>query len=138
MVQTAHLFFITICAASGSGGMEIIMNVKKAIELGKEKVRKGYVKDQINDLNDKVFEILGYTEADYYGTEEIDSLKNRFDQENDIYVMKFYQYIDLELVECSFGKAISTLEYKENDIFIFSQIEDDKRQHYVTIIINNK
>ena len=113
------------------------MNVDKYIEIGKEKVRKGYVSNQFDDLNDKVFEILGLTEADYYGTEEIDSLKKRFDNENDIYEMKFYRYIDHELVECSFGKAISTSEYEEDDIFIFSQIEDDKRQHYVTIIINN-
>lgn len=113
------------------------MNEVKAIELGKEKVKNGYVANQFNDLNDKVFEILGYTEADYYGTEEINSLKSKFDKENDIYEMKFYQYIDRELVECSFAKAISTSEYEEDDIFIFSQIEDDKRQHHVTIIINN-
>ena len=113
------------------------MNVVKAIELGKEKVKKGYVKSQFNTLNDKVFEILGYTEADYYGTDEIDNLKSKFDNENDIYEMKFYQYINRELTECSFGKAISTLEYEEDDIFIFSQLEDDaKRQHYVAIIIN--
>lgn len=113
------------------------MNVEKAIELGKEKVRRGYVSSQINDLDDKVFEILGYTEADYYGAEEIESLKSKFDNQNDLYDIKFYQYIDNELVECDFGKAISTLEYEKDDIFIFSQIEDDKRQHYVTIIINN-
>ncbi|WP_313130959.1 hypothetical protein [Anaerocolumna sp.] len=113
------------------------MNAVEAIELGKEKVRKGYVSSHINDLNDKVFEILGYTEADYYGTEEIDSLKSKFDNDNDLYEVKFYQYIDNELVECSFEKAISTLEYEEDNIFIFSQREDDKRQHYVTIIINN-
>lgn len=112
------------------------MNLAKAIELGKEKVRKGYVSEQFNDLNDKIFEILGYTEADYYGTDEIDSLKSRFDEENDMYEIKFYQYIDRELVECSFGKAISTPEYEE-DIFIFSQLEDDKRLYYVTLIINN-
>ena len=114
------------------------MDVKKAIELGKEKVRNGYVSWQFDDLNDKVFEILGYTEADYYGTDEIDSLKKRFDTENDLYDMKFYQYTNLELVECSFGKAISTTEYKNDDIFIFSELEDEKRQYYVTIIINNE
>lgn len=113
------------------------MNINKAIELGKEKVRNSYVSEHINDLDNKVFEILGYTEADYYGTDEIDSLKRKFDSENDIYEMKFYQYGDSGLCECSFKEAISTLEYKENNIFIFSQMEDDKRQYYVSIIINN-
>ena len=113
------------------------MKLEKAIELGKEKVRNGYVSDQINDLNNIVFEILGYTEADYYGTEEIDELKRKFDSENDIYDMKFYEYIDFELVECSFGKAVHTSEYQNNNIFIFSEMEDEKRKYYVTIIINN-
>ena len=52
--------------------------------------------------------------------------------------MKFYQYTNLELVECSFGMAISTTEYKNDDIFIFSELEDEKRQYYVTIIINKE
>lgn len=112
------------------------MKLEKAIELGKEKVRRGFLKNHLNNLDDKVFEILGYTEADYYGTEEIDSLKSQFDNENDIYEMKFYQYINYELVECSFGRAVSTSIYEKNDIFIFSQIDDDKRKYYVTIIIN--
>ena len=110
------------------------MDVKKAIELGKEKVRNGYVSGQFDDLNDKVFEILGYTEADYYGTDEIDSLKKRFDTENDLYDMKFYQYTNLELVECSFGKAISTTEYKNDDIFIFFVVDSFYRLDQLTVI----
>lgn len=114
-----------------------MMNIDKAINLGKEKVKNGYCKEHYNSLSDKVFEILGYTEADYYGTGEIDCIKRQCDQENEFYKMKFYKYTELELVECSFGKAISTLEYKQENIFIFSQLEDDIRKFYVTIIINN-
>lgn len=113
------------------------MKEQQAIELGKDKVRRGYVKDQIDSVDDKIFAILGYTEADYFGTEEIVSLKQQFDTENDFYDMKFYRYSALHLEECSFGEAISTPEYKQDDIFIFSQLEDDKRHYYVTKIINN-
>ena len=113
------------------------MNLDKAIELGRKKVQNGYVNDQINDLDDKVFEILGYTEADYYGTEEIVELKRRFDYENDHYDMKFYEYKNFELVESSFGKAVHTPEYQNDNIFIFSELEDEKREYYVAIIINN-
>ena len=113
------------------------MTIDEAITLGKEKVKNGYCNDQYNSLNDKVFEILGYTEADYYGTEEINCLKRKYDQENEFYEMKFYKYTEFELIECSFGKAISTLEYRQKNIFIFSQLEDDIRKFYVTIIINN-
>lgn len=112
------------------------MNVDKAIELGKEKVRNGYCKEQFFDLCDKVFEILGYTEADYYGTEEIYTLKQRFDQNNELFEMKFYKYVDLELVECTFGVAISTSEYEEENIFVFSQLEGDERRYYVALIVN--
>jgi predicted nucleotidyltransferase len=38
-VKTAHLFFITICAASGSGGMEVIMKdilLKQIKEIAKK------------------------------------------------------------------------------------------------------
>lgn len=113
------------------------MKIENAIELGKEKVMSGYQSDQMDDLTDKCFEILGYTEADYYGTEEIQELKKKFDQANDLYEMKFYQYVDCELVECSFGKAISTPEYEKENIFIFSQLEDEKRQYYVATIEND-
>lgn len=113
------------------------MSREKAIEIGKEKVMKaGFKVESI--LYDTIFEILGYTEADYYGEDEISNIKNMFDTQNDIYEMKFYQYEDQELVECSFGKAISTSEYKNYDIFIFSCIEDKKRKYYVAKIINNK
>lgn len=114
------------------------MNLIEAIELGKEKVRSGYCREQYDDLNDNVFEILGYTQADYYGTEEIDILERQFDKENDYYDMKFYQYTNHELAECSFEEAISTTEYENDDIFIFSEMEDKKRQYYVAIIINNE
>lgn len=113
------------------------MKTENAIELGKEKVMSGYLSDQIDDLTDKCFEILGYTEADYYGTEEIQELKKNFDQESDSREIKFYQYIDCELVECSFGKAISTPEYEKENIFIFSQLEDEKRRYYVVTIEND-
>ncbi|WP_195612697.1 hypothetical protein [[Clostridium] symbiosum] len=113
------------------------MNVQKFIEIGKEKVRNGYCSNQFNDLNEKVFEILGLTEADYFGTDEIQDIKKKFDKENDIYDMKFYSYISYELVECSFGKAVSTPEYEKDNIFIFSQMEDEARKYYVAIIINN-
>ena len=113
------------------------MNVQKFIEIGKEKVRNGYTRDQFDYLNDKVFEILGFTEADYFGTDEIESIKSKFDNENELYDMKFYSYIGYELVESSFGKAVSTPEYEEDSIFIFSEMEDDTRKYYVAIIINN-
>lgn len=114
------------------------MSREKAIEIGKDKViKEGFcVKSDV--LCDKIFEILGYTEAGYFGEDEISNIKNMFDTQNDIYEMKFYQYVDQELVECSFGKAISTSEYKNDGIFIFSSIEDEKRKYYVVKIINNK
>ena len=113
------------------------MNFVDAIENGKEKVRQGYVADQIDDLNDKIFEILGSTNADYYGMDKIDTIKAKFDNENNIYNILFYKCINNNLVECSYEEAIDTAEYKENNIFIFSQIEDDEKKEYVALIINN-
>lgn len=112
------------------------MKVAEAIKLGMEKVKNNRFINKLDDLNDKAFEILGYTQAEYYGTDEISYLKTQFDKENVLYEMKFYQYIERELVECSFGKAVSTVEYEKNDIFLFSQIEDDRRQYYLAIIVN--
>lgn len=113
------------------------MSLDEIIENGKEKVRQGYVKEQFNSLNDRIFEILGNSDADYYGMDTIDNIKAKFDDENDIYEMLFYKYINNKLVECSYEEAINTSQYKENNIFIFSQIEDDTRKEYVALIINN-
>lgn len=112
------------------------MTVDKAIELGKEKVLNNPFMNELDDLNDKALEIIGYTEAIYYGTDAIQCVKRKFDKENFIYDMKFYKYIERELVECSFGKAVSTPEYEQDNIFLFSQMEDDKRQFYLAIIID--
>ena len=54
------------------------MKLDDAITLGKDKVRNSYVSHQINELDDKVFEILGYTEVDYYDTEENYSIHNQY------------------------------------------------------------
>lgn len=110
--------------------------IQKAIELGREKVRRGYVSDLIDEVSEKALEICGMTEADYYGTDEIKYLKGRYDKENDYYKMKFYKYFNRSLQECSFVEALSTPEYMNENVLIFSQMEDEKRMYYVTDIIN--
>lgn len=111
--------------------------VKAAIKIGQEKVRKGYVNDLYDEVSDIVFEICGFTEADYYGTAEIGELKKRLDKENTMYDMKFYKYEDRHLVECSFGEAMSTDLYSSEGAFIFSEMEDGEREFYVADIINS-
>lgn len=113
------------------------MNKDMFVKIGKDKVKNGYMKSHFNELHDKVFEIVGATKADYYGTTTIEDMKNRLDNENGIYCLKFYKYVDFELEECSFVGALSTLEYEENNIFIFSEAPEDERMYYVAQVINN-
>lgn len=111
------------------------MKKDKVIEIGKDKVKNGYMKSQFDELPDKVFEIVGATIADYYGTTTIRSIKKKLDNDNQIYDLRFYKYCGFELEECSFISALSTPEYEENDIFIFSEAPEEKRIYYVAQII---
>lgn len=113
------------------------MNKDIFIKIGKDKVKNGYMKSHFNKLHDKVFEIVGATKAGYYGTTTIESIKKILDNENEIYDLKFYKYVGLELEECSFISALSTIEYEENDIIIFSEAPEDERLYYVVQIINS-
>lgn len=58
MVQVAHRFFITICAASDSGGMEIIMKNDKLKQLWKMEEQhafKGWDFSYINGRWSRIF-----------------------------------------------------------------------------------
>lgn len=113
------------------------MDKNMFIEIGKEKVIRGLMNKHLDDLDNMTFEILGSTEADYYGTTTIKDMKKKFDSENEIFDLKFYKYIDFQLKECSFIDALRTPEYNNDDIFIFSQAPEDKRLYYVTKIIKD-
>lgn len=111
------------------------MKMNKFIDMGKEKVKNGQLKEQFNELNNTYFEILGVTKADYYGRTRIEQIKKMYDNQDDIYKLKFYKYANLALEECTFGEACSTSEYKKDNVFIFSEAPEKERLFYVVQVI---
>lgn len=98
---------------------QLIMDLNVAIKLENEKVRQGYIKSDYNDLTDKFFEIVSYTDVDYYGTISIIDIKNKYDKGNEIYEVEFYKYNNNKLLKCNLEKMLRTFEYRTEKIFIF-------------------
>ncbi|WP_027086830.1 hypothetical protein [Cohnella panacarvi] len=88
-----------------------------------------YLRDGISE---KILEIVGATKAEYFGTTEL----FYFERDKELNQFKFYKYENFELLECSYGAAINTSEYKLERIFIFSEEPEEETKYYVTEVIN--
>jgi len=105
------------------------MNRKTLMEKGRYKISNSHMKGRLNAVPNIVLEIVGATDAEYYGTTSItDFTKNEGDFED----ITYYKYQDYELVNCSFGSVLETKEYISDQVIIFSVISDDERIFYVT------
>ena len=93
--------------------------------------------DWYRDITDIMYEIIGYTKCDYYGTSSLEDIKEAYDEDDEADYI-FYKYEDCGLVECSFGAACNTAEYETDRIFLFSYIEDNRiRRYHLTLIIDD-
>lgn len=102
------------------------------IQKGQKKVSEGYMARSLkNGISEKILEIVGATKAEYFGTTDL----SYFDRDKDINIYKFYKYDGYELVECSFGAALDTDEYKSEKIFIFSEEPEGCVQYYAAEVI---
>lgn len=106
---------------------------KELIEKGRHKVGNSFMKHHLKEgISEKILEIVGATEAEYFGTTEL----SYFERDKEINQFKFYKYENFELIKCSFGAAINTSDYQLERIFIFSEEPEEETKYYVTEIIN--
>ncbi|WP_102399626.1 hypothetical protein [Haloimpatiens massiliensis] len=85
-----------------------------------------------DNISETILEIVGATEADYYGTTSLEDINQK---DASIYKVQYYKYSDYELIKCSFGAAINTEEYKNEKILIFSQEPEGVLEYNVAEII---
>ncbi|ANS76969.1 hypothetical protein AWM70_22255 [Paenibacillus yonginensis] len=106
---------------------------KELIERGRHKVGKSLMAHHIKEgIPEKILEIVGATEAEYFGTTEL----SYFERDREINQFKFYRYENFELINCSYGAAVNTMEYLSEKIFIFSEEPEEVIKYYVAEIIN--
>lgn len=105
------------------------------VKRGKKKIKNGFMSSSLKDnLSETILEIVGATEADYYGTTSLEDINQK---DASIYKVQYYKYSDYELIKCSFGSALDTLEYKNEKILIFSEESEGILKYYVAEIIKD-
>lgn len=111
------------------------MNRDLLIKRGMGKIKNGFMSSSLNDnLSETILEIVGATEADYYGTTSLEDINQK---DASIYNIQYYKYFNHELIKCSFGSALNTLEYKNEKILIFSEEPEGTLKYYVAEIIKD-
>ena len=93
------------------------------IERGKAKTwypDNPVTKTEKTELPVKVYEILGSTDAFYFGYTTLDFFKcweKMYGTDP-----KYYKFVDGELVECTYRQALATTDYRNHRIFIFGEL----------------
>lgn len=100
---------------------------RNAIQRGKEKVwlpERMKIKKEERELPDKVYEIIGSTEARYYGYSNLPFIKcwQKYRGERG---PKFCRYVHGEIFECTRSQALATPEYRRHRILLFKNFAYD-------------
>ena len=102
-----------------------VMPETEVIAIGKAKIdpRNTY----LGDNPERIYEILGYTDAMFFGWNTIRRIRH-FEYQGQSH--GYFQYVCHRLVKCSFKQALITPDYKNYGIFIFSFMEEQSHIPY--------
>lgn len=105
--------------AIARGRQKVWLPERKRIKMLQAKIKK-----EERELPDKVYEIIGSTEAKYYGYSNLPFLKcwQKYRGERG---PKFCRYVHGEIFECTRSQALATPEYRRHRILLFKNFAYD-------------
>lgn len=107
---------------------------KVLVDRGIKKIENSYMKDALkNGLSNTILEVVGATDAHYYGVSKFESIHSK---DNKVFRLKYYKYDNLSLKECTFAQAITTKEFTNDQVLIFSEAPESDRFYYVVEIVS--